>query len=266
MAFKHATMAARRLQAHWPIAQLVSNAQWISFWITSGGEDLDRIDPTHLSFRTVSGRAVVNPTLFSASPATAVILAIGQSNIANECDPFALRKPEGEVFNFNFFDGRCYEACDPLLGASVDRSNVLTRVGELLVTRGNYRRILLVPIAHGGTFAREWAPGGQMFPRLERALKRLKERNIAITHIVWQQGESEAAERDPKPLEWMNHLRATIDAGAQQWITRLVAPAIEKIKVKNLALRLMARTRIALVGDVGLTDGENDCSSLVCRE
>jgi len=205
-------MAARRLQAHWPIAQLVSNAQWISFWITSGGEDLDRIDPTHLSFRKISGRAVVSPALFLASPATAVILAIGQSNIANECDPFALRKPEGEVFNFNFFDGRCYEACDPLLGASVDRSNVLTRVGELLVTRGNYRRILLVPIAHGGTFAREWAPGGQMFPRLERALKRLKERNIAITHIVWQQGESEAAERDPKPLEWMNHLRATIDA------------------------------------------------------
>ena len=186
MAFKHVAVAGRHLQAHWPTAQLVRHAQWVSFWIASGGEDLDLVDPTHLSFRKVSGRAVVSPTLFSASPATAVILAIGQSNIANECDP--------------------------LLGASVDRSNVLTRVGELLVKRGRYRRILLVPIAHGGTFAREWAPGGRMFPRLEWTLKRLKERNIAITHIAWQQGESEAAEPDPKPHEWVSHLRTIIDA------------------------------------------------------
>ena len=212
MSFKHVAVAVRHLQGHWPTAQLVRHAQRISFWMASGGEDLDLIDPTHLSFRKVSGRAVVSPALFSANQATAVILAIGQSNIANECDPCARRKPEGEVFNFNFFDGRCYEACDPLLGASLDRSNVLTRVGELLVKRGRYRRILLVPIAHGGTFAREWAPGGRMFPRLEWTLKQLRERNIAITHIAWQQGESEAAEPDPKPLEWIDRLRAMIDA------------------------------------------------------
>ncbi|MFZ3359312.1 MAG: hypothetical protein WA177_11165, partial [Xanthobacteraceae bacterium] len=100
------------------------------FWYASGGRDLDRFDPFHLSFRRTAGRRVVSEALFSASSNTAVILGLGQSNIANEGDAGALYEPKGEVCNFNFFDGKCYAAKDPLLGASLDRSNVLTRLGE----------------------------------------------------------------------------------------------------------------------------------------
>ena len=182
------------------------------FWYSSGGEDLDRFDPFHLSFRRTAGRRVVSDALFSANSKTAVILGLGQSNIANEGDASALHEPKGEVYNFNFFDGKCYPAKDPLLGASIDRSNVLTRLGELLADHGNYQHVLLVPIAHGGTYARDWAPGGKMHPRLDRSLKRLGALGIRITHIVWQQGEAEASEENSSPDDWVRQFMAMVAA------------------------------------------------------
>jgi Carbohydrate esterase, sialic acid-specific acetylesterase len=182
------------------------------FRLESGGKDLDLVDPLHLSFRRTAGRRAVSEAQFSPGPASAVILGLGQSNIANECDPSALYDPKGHVYNFNFFDGKCYVAKDPLLGASIDRSNVLTRLGDLLVERGNYQSVLLVPIAHGGTFVSEWAPGGRMFPRLQWTLEQLRDRQIKLTHIAWQQGEAEAGEPNPDPEEWMRHFTAMAGA------------------------------------------------------
>jgi Carbohydrate esterase, sialic acid-specific acetylesterase len=182
------------------------------FWFTSGGKDLDLIDPFHFSFRNTAGRRAVSNALYSDGSTSAVILGLGQSNIANECDPSALYEAKGKVYNFNFFDGKCYLARDPLLGASHDRSNVLTRVGDLLVERGSYESVILVPIAHGGTFASEWSPTGRMFPRLQWTLERLRERQIKITHIAWQQGEADSADRNPNPEEWMTHFIAMVDA------------------------------------------------------
>ena len=181
-------------------------------WWLASGKDLDRFDPLHLSFRSTAGRRNVSDTLFSERPTTAVILGLGQSNIANESEASARYEPKGDVYNFNFFDGQCYVAKDPLLGASIDRSNVLTRLGELLVERRSYSRVLLVPIAHGGTYASEWSPGGRMFPRLQWTLERLRERRIKITHILWQQGEAEAAATNPSAEEWMRHFAAMVSA------------------------------------------------------
>jgi hypothetical protein len=180
------------------------------FWFASGGKNLDLIDPYHFSFRCTVGRRAVDVKI--QSPDNAVILGLGQSNIANECDPTALYEAKEKVFNFNLFDGKYYLAKDPLLGASHDRSNVLTRLGDLLVERGNYRSVVLVPIAHGGTFVREWSPEGRMFPRLQWALDRLREKQAKVTHIVWQQGEAEAAEHNADPGEWMRYFTAMADS------------------------------------------------------
>lgn len=180
------------------------------FWFTSGGKDLDVIDPHHFSYRQTAGRHPVDVEPQSAS--NAVILGLGQSNIANECDPGALYEAKGEVYNFNYFDGKYYRARDPLLGASHDRSNVLTRLGDLLVERGNYQSVVLVPVAHGGTFVSEWSPTGRMFPRLKWALDRLREKKEKITHIVWQQGEAEAADGGANPAEWARHFTSMVSA------------------------------------------------------
>jgi hypothetical protein len=176
------------------------------------GQDLDRIDPYHLSYRKTAGRRVVDNLMFLPRPDIAVVLGVGQSNIANECDPNGRYEARGEVYNFNFFDGKCYAAKDPLLGASVDGSNPLTRLGDVLLEHSNYRCVLLVPIAHGGTYAKDWAPDGLMFPRLQWALERLKECRIKITHILWQQGEAEARHHEPETKEWARTFMAVTGA------------------------------------------------------
>ena len=38
----------------------------------------------------------------------------------------------------------------------------------------------------------EWAPEGRMHPRLCQAFKMLRRSGVALTHILWQQGEAEA--------------------------------------------------------------------------
>ena len=104
--------------------------------------------------------------------------------------PMLLYQAKSSVYNFNFFDGKVYAAKDPLLGSSHDRSNLMTRLGDLLVERGNYQTVLLVPIAHGGTFISEWSPAGRMFPRIRATIERLRSQQTRITHILWQQGEA----------------------------------------------------------------------------
>jgi hypothetical protein len=180
--------------------------------LTSGGYDLDLLDPLHLSFRRTAGRRVVSPLISPSASENAVILGLGQSNIANECDPTALYEAKGAVYNFNFFDGKVYAAKDPLLGSSHDRSNLMTRLGDLLVERGNYQSVLLVPIAHGGTFINEWSPAGRMFPRIRATIERLRSQETRITHILWQQGEAESGESNPDLEEWARHFSAMTDA------------------------------------------------------
>ena len=164
-----------------------------------------RLDPGQVTFRNTSGRTRVDHRQFGSAPRLAVILALGASNIANEGDPNGLIAPQSGVYNFNFFDGHCYVAKDPLLGATLSRGNLLTRLGDLLVQRGAYDRVLLIPIAYGGTYAAEWAPSGRMHPRLRRALRLLQRRNITVTHVLWQEGEAEAAMPNPDSGDWARH-------------------------------------------------------------
>jgi hypothetical protein len=151
----------------------------------------DPLDPKQVTFRDVTGRRPVSHEEVRG-PDVAVILALGQSNIANECDPHALIRPAANVYNLNFLDGRIYAAEDPLLGTTHARSNILTRLGLRLMEEGHYRKVLLVPIAHGASFIAWWAPRGLMVPRLKKAIEVLQALGTRPTHILIQQGESEA--------------------------------------------------------------------------
>ena len=192
--------------------RLTESIHRLEYWVASGGRKLDLIDPGHVSFRRTLGRQQVGKPLFAADLATAVILAFGQSNLANECDPDGMYEPKHGVYNFNIFNGKCYVAKDPLLGPSGDRSNVATRLGDLLVGRGRYNRVLLVPVAFGGTYMSEWAPTGRMFPRLMWTLDQLGRSRIQITHAIWQQGEADSARPDSRAEDWMRNFRAMVDA------------------------------------------------------
>jgi hypothetical protein len=64
------------------------------------------------------------------------------------------------------------------LGASASETphngSIWSILGELLFETGRWDRIVLAPIAVGGTFVRDWAPGGIQFPRIGAVVSGLK--------------------------------------------------------------------------------------------
>jgi hypothetical protein len=205
------------------------------------------LDPDGGSFRDTTGRVVAERRLFAPTPRLAVILSFGQSNIANECDPDGCYIPGPGVYNFNLFDSQCYEARDPLLGATGDRSNFTTRLGDLLVRRDVYDRVLLVPIAYGGSYMAEWAADGRMFPRLTQTLIRLQRAGISVTHALWQQGEAEGALPNADGPAWVGHFQEMLAALRQYAVSApvLVAQCTVCCSAPNERIRTAQRAVIA---------------------
>lgn len=126
---------------------------------------------------------------------TAVWLTLGQSNAANEGELAYETGPE--VFNLNFLDGRCYVARDPLLGATGTGGSVWTRLADRLIAGGRFERVVIVPIAVGGSSIRRWTTGGDLHGRIGRAAEAMRAAGLSPTHILWHQGESDVG-TDPQ--------------------------------------------------------------------
>lgn len=120
---------------------------------------------------------------------TAVIFAIGQSNVAN-FGAARLASAHGARV-VNFFDGSCWVARSPLYGADQTFGEPLTPLGDGLIANGAADRVVLAVAAIGGRpiahFARE-----DLRPMLEAAIASLAAR-YRPTAIIWHQGESDLA-------------------------------------------------------------------------
>ena len=132
-------------------------------------------------------RAVPKEVALQAN--TKVILTFGQSNAANSgerrhtaCD---------KVHVFNPMDGKFYRAADPLPGASNGDGSVWSYLGDMLVEAGD-SSVLIVPIAFGGTFIKDWAPGGNCYRRLIFTLQRMRVAGLTPAIMCWHQGEADA--------------------------------------------------------------------------
>jgi hypothetical protein len=119
-----------------------------------------------------------------------VFLVIGQSNVGNHGSTRFTSKQR--VFNFNPFDGECYDAADPLLGATGDDGSPLCVLGDLLIESGFAQSIIFCPVAVGGATVASWAPKGAYHQRLIYGLGALKARGLLPTHVLWHQGEGDA--------------------------------------------------------------------------
>lgn len=175
-----------------------------------GGGPPRSLDPRQVCYHKTRNRTCVTRHDVWCHDRVAVVLALGQSNLANEGEAGALYCPARGVYNFNLFNNRIYEARDPLLGTSCNRSNLLTRLGDLLVRRGVYDSVLLVPLAHGGSFATDWVEGGEMFPRLALTLRALLQQNISPTHVLWHQGEAESNHMQNCANAWKLAFRSVV--------------------------------------------------------
>ena len=120
----------------------------------------------------------------------AVFLIIGQSNAGNHGQSrYAAIE---DVFNFNPFDGLCYHASDPLLGATGDDGSPWCRLGDELIRDGFARSILLCPLSVAGATVAEWAPGGPYHHRMTYSVGRLRDAGFWPSHVLWHQGEADA--------------------------------------------------------------------------
>lgn len=112
-----------------------------------------------------------------------ILVVAGQSNAGNHSEPNGYRAPPNVV---NFYAGKCYEARDPLLGATGTGGAIWGRMAARLV--GN---VVIAPVSVGGTQIMQWAPGGLFHQNLIATVQSLKASDMEPTAILWQQGEGD---------------------------------------------------------------------------
>jgi hypothetical protein len=176
-------------------------------WGSPGGPR----DPTAFSYNLTGGREPVDCKA-SLAGKSAVVVTLGQSLMGNTGDPRGFFEPGPGVFNFNWIDKKCYVAKEPLLGTTKADANQTIRIGALLVSRNAYDSVVLVPLANGGTFIRQWAPGGEMHLRLIEGLHDAVAAGLTPTVLLWEQGEAEAGNPPQPPNEqaWIMHFRSMV--------------------------------------------------------
>ena len=123
---------------------------------------------------------------------TSVLLVAGQSNSANYGQKKMASHHPGRVLNY--FDGTCYEAGSPLLGATGEGGEFLTQLGDELVARGTYKTVVIVPAGIGDTPLSRWQSDGDLNDLLMATVEDLKGR-YRITEVIWHQGENDYRNR-----------------------------------------------------------------------
>lgn len=118
----------------------------------------------------------------------AVILAFGQSNSANNSPSKIRTQPSIQVLNY--FDGKCYVADSPLLGATGDGGEFITRLADNLIKDKVYQSVIIVSTGVAGTPISRWQEDGDLNDMLLATIASLKN-TYRVTDLVWHQGESD---------------------------------------------------------------------------
>lgn len=127
---------------------------------------------------------------------TLVAVVFGQSNSANH---LGQRYTSERVVNA--FNGRCFIARDPLLGATGNAGSLWTLLGDKLLNAGRFDAIVLIPAGVGSSTVKQW--GDLDFP----------ESRYSVTHYLWHQGEADAGRLSAK--EYADALRQVIQRTKQ---------------------------------------------------
>ena len=176
-------------------------------------DSYESLDANWKSFRDVSGRAAMP---CSVAVRTAVIILLGQSNSANH--GLARTTSKHSVDNFNLYDGRCYHASDPLLGASGEGGNFATRLGDLLIEEGQFDHVIIAPIGMGGTRVDQWAKEGMFNRRIAALIRRLYDAGLSPNFILWHQGEGESGVGDIGGRQYRKNLLEVVQTFRQYGI------------------------------------------------
>ena len=125
----------------------------------------------------------------SQSESTGVILAFGQSNSANHAE-YNYKSSELNNNVVNYFDGKCYKAQSPLLGASGKDGEWISLTASKLVDNGTYNKVIIISSGIGGSPISKWAENNELNLMLKKVLNDVLKK-YKITDLIWHQGESD---------------------------------------------------------------------------
>jgi hypothetical protein len=171
-------------------------------------DSYENLDLGWNSFRDTSAKEPVPLPIHGERRRTAVIITLGQSNAANHGDgQYVATK---RVDNFNVYDGKCYHAADPLLGASGKGGNFATRFGDMVIGRALFDRVIIAPIGMGGTTVEQWAEEGLFNHRILAVIRRLHDAGFTPDFIFWHHGEGNRGVTDHGGRQYRKNLLEVI--------------------------------------------------------
>lgn len=119
---------------------------------------------------------------------TMVLLISGQSNSANHGGQRYASQYGDKVLNY--FDGKCYIAKSPLLGATGLEGDSWTFLGNLLIQQGVADQVIIAPTGIAGSAISQWEVGSPYQQMLQSSAQKLLSQ-YRVTHMLWHQGETD---------------------------------------------------------------------------
>ena len=116
-----------------------------------------------------------------------VIAYFGQSNSANFVFPRYEREIPGNLYQFDWRTGRCYEYKEPLLAADGLGGTTITHFATKLALKTR-APVLIAPFGQGGSSAFDWSDGF-LASRHEAALEMMDRKKLKPVVFFWHQGE-----------------------------------------------------------------------------
>ncbi len=143
---------------------------------------------------------------------TWVLFISGQSNSANHAGQRHASRHGDQVLNY--FDGQCYLAQSPLLGATGLEGESWTLLGNLAIEQGLADRVIISTNGVGGSSIEQWQSNPPFYQGMQRALDNLQ-KTYHVTHMLWHQGETDFIKQMPA-AEYQQHFTAVLDALRQR--------------------------------------------------
>jgi len=114
-----------------------------------------------------------------------IIFIFGQSNVANTVADKSYA-PENV---FNFYEGKLYQAKEPLLGTTGKQGSIWLNTAKHLLTKSSYQEIVLVNIARNNSSIKDWSSQGKFHKTFLNTYKELVQYQLSPQLILLGQGE-----------------------------------------------------------------------------
>lgn len=116
-----------------------------------------------------------------------VVVGFGQSNGSNHLLP---RREDTTGAVYNFYQGKCYTATDPMLGATGTGGSIWVPLGQRMAAL-THKNIVISTFGVGGSTIQRWEDRTDLGARMDANLTALKQVYPQVDYFLWVQGESD---------------------------------------------------------------------------